>query len=195
MNLARLFPGCLKAFSRATDWPQYFDLSEKGFRGSFWALILSMPVLYVGYAAIVKQRQTLLASQPELVDTLPTLVSPPMMFLLLIIYFMMFPICAYILCLVFDKMDRFRAWVIVRLWTFFFIYLGTGLLLGLNLLGVLSFSFVMVPVFILYMGTLVVDIRYAQKIAGFEWGAAILAACIFSAMGLTVMLTGSAALA
>lgn len=194
MNLARLFTGCVRALGKDPDWGQNFDLSEKGFRASFWALLLSMPVAYVCYAAVLRQRKLVLEGQPELADSMPGLISPPMLFLLLIIFGMMFPICAYILCMVFEKMDKYRPWVIARLWTFFFIFLAMGFLFGLTLLGVLPFALVMTPIFVLYMSTLLVDIRFAQKIAGFEWGAAILAACIFTAMGLTVILIGAASL-
>lgn len=194
MNLARIFTGCLRAFGRDAGWAENFDLSEKGFRASFLALLLSMPVLYVCYAGIFRQRRIVMEAQPELVDNLPVMVSPPMLFLILIIFGMMFPIVAYVLCLVFEKMDKFRPWVIVRLWTFFFIALLMGALFGLTMLGVLSFAAIIPPIFVLYMGTLLVDIRYAQKIAGFEWGAAVLAACIITAMGLTVILIGTSSL-
>ncbi len=194
MNLIRIFSGCLKALGRDTDWASHFDISERGFRASFFALLLSLPMLYVGYAAVVKQRQSVLEANPELAETMPALISAPMLWLLLIIYGMMFPLTAYILCMVFDKLDRFRPWVIARLWSFFFIALAIGALFGLTLLGVLTFAAVLTPVFVLYMSTLLVDIRLAQKIAGFEWGAAVLAACIITAMGLTVILIGTARL-
>ena len=36
-----------------------------------------------------------------------------------------------------------------------------------------------------YLGLLAADIRLAQKVAGFEWGMAVLIGCVIVAVGLT----------
>ena len=61
-------------------------------------------------------------------------------------------------------------------------------LLGLFLAGVLPFVIAINIVLGVYLITLAIDIRLAQRIAGFEWGAAVLTGCIITAMGFTVLL-------
>ena len=39
--------------------------------------------------------------------------------------------------------------------------------------------------FAAYLGLLAADIRLAQKVAGFDWGMAILIGCVIVAVGLT----------
>jgi len=190
VNLTRFFTGSIKAFSADPDWQNHFDMSETGFRQSFLALILSLPFYYICAAAILKQRAEILSQTLES-GSVPGVISPASLLILLLAYSLMFPLCAYIFCLVFDKMDKFKPWVIARHWSFFFIAVIMAASLGLSLLGVLPFTMALGPVFALYMATLAIDIRFAQKIAGFEWGAAILAGCIITAMGLMIVRIGA----
>ncbi len=184
MNLAQLLSGCLKALGNAQDWPNYFDLSRQGFRLSFLALILSVPCYYVCAVAV----QTAKAKIDGVEAALPTTAF----FMILATYALMFVLVAYILSLIFDRTDRFRAWAIVRHWSVFFASFLAACLYGLSIAGILPFLIASYLALAIYLGTLVIDIRLAQKIAGFEWGAAILAGCIITAMGLTVLMTGVA---
>ncbi len=187
MNIFGYFEGCLKALGRAGDWPDNFDLSLSGFRNSFLALLFAVPFYYACAVAIQSEQ----ARRPG-----ESMVSPTApFFLILAMYSLIFVVCAYILCVVFDKMDRFRPWVIVRHWSIFFAAFAAGTLFLLNLRGFLPFEWVNALALVIYLGTLAIDIRLAQKIAGFEWGAAILAGCIITAMGLTVILVGVSQLA
>ena len=185
LNLPRLLSGCLKALGRADDWEDHFDFSRKGLQHSFIALILSLPFYYICAAAVQIQRSKLAEGEAS---SLPTTAF----FVIWILYAFMFVLCAYIFCLVFNKPDRFRPWVVVRHWTFFFASLLAAALFGLNMAGILPFMPVVYAAFVLYLGTLAIDIRYAQKIAGFEWGAAIFAGCIITAMSLMMILVGVA---
>ncbi|NNE57490.1 MAG: hypothetical protein HKN36_05235 [Hellea sp.] len=190
MNLARYFSGTIKALGSSKTWSDDFDLTRAGLQQSFLALLLSLPFYFVCAAAVVKFRNEVLANSPDY-DGAPDAYLPIGGFvLLLLLYALMFPLCVYIFTLVFDRQDRFRPWVIVRHWAFFFVALAAAILMGLSLLGVLPFQMALLPVFILYLGTLAIDIRLAQKIGGFEWGAAILAGCLITAMGLMMILIG-----
>jgi len=193
VNLLRLFSGSLAAIGKNRDWAQYFDVSDKGLRQSFIAVLLSLPFFYICAAAVLKQRQTILDQNPDL-GSAAVSITPTYLIIILIAFVLMFPICAYIFCLVFDKMDRFKPWVIARHWTFFFIAAIMGAFLGLSILGIIPFTVALGPVFALYMATLLIDIRFAQKIAGFDWGAAILCGCIITAMGLMIILMGTSRL-
>lgn len=195
MNFLTLFSGSLAAIGKDQNWQRFFDVSEKGFRQSFIAVFLSLPFFYICGAAILKQRQRVLAQMAETDAVITSNITPAYLLITLAIFSVMFLICAYIFCLVFDKMDRFKPWVIARNWTFFFVSALMGLFLGLSMIGVLPFTMALGPVFALYMATLLIDIRFAQKIAGFDWGAAILCACIITAMGLMIILIGASRLA
>ena len=182
MNLARYWTGCLRALGRSDDWESCFDLSKSGFRQSFLALALSLPFYYVCAAAVQKHRVSLPGANPE------SAIPAAAFIVILGLYAGTFVLSAYILCLVFDKQPAFRAWVIIRHWAMFFAALLAAALLGLFLAGVLPFVIAINIVLGVYLITLAIDIRLAQRIAGFEWGAAVLTGCIITAMGFTVLL-------
>ena len=94
--------------------------------------------------------------------------------------------------MVFDKQDRFRAWVIVRHWSVFFVALFVALLFVLYLYAGLAFAIVNMLALLAYLSLLAIDIRLAQKIAGFDWGGAVLTGCIIHGMSLTVIVAGVA---
>lgn len=185
MNLARYLAGCLKALGRADGWEDHFDLSRKGFKHSFLALALSLPFYYV-CAAAVRRNQASLAESA--INGLPTAAF----FLIFTLYVSTFVVSAYIIAMVFDKQDRFRPWVIVRHWSIFFAAMLAALLMGLYMGGVLPFLVAVYVVMGIYLLTLAIDIRLASRIAGFEWGAAVLTGCLITAMGLTVLMIGTA---
>ncbi len=182
MNLPRLLSGCLAALGKREDWEIFFDLSRKGLQQSFIALLLSLPFYYVCAAAVQMHRAKIL----EETSSLPAAAF----FIVLLLYALMFLLVAYILCLVFDRQDRFRPWVIVRHWAVFFSALLAAAFFGLYMAGIVPFMIANIAAFTIYMGTLFIDIRLAKKIAGFDWGAAILTACIITAMGLMMILMG-----
>jgi len=182
VNLPRLFKGSVNALGQGEDWPEFFDLSRSGLKQSFVAVLLSLPFYYVCAAAV----QAYTAQVNETPATLPALAF----FIVLLLYAMMFPLVAYIMCIVFDRQDRFRSWVIVRHWTFFFAALVAAIIMGLSLAGIVPFELAQIQVFALYLGTLVMDIRFAQKIAGFDWTAAIFTGCVIAASGMMMILIG-----
>lgn len=194
MNLARYFSGSLKALgpkqSPDQNWSNFFDLSENGFRQSFLTIPISLPFFYICAAAIHKQRLEILQQNPDFEGQLPGLIPPIFFVLVFLFYGISFFAVAYFLGKAFQKDDSLKSWVIVRHWTFFFLALMAGAVFGLSYMGLVSFAAILPIAFILYLGTLAVDIRLAQKIAGFEWGAAILAGCMITALGLMVVLIG-----
>ena len=182
MNLAQLFSGCLKALGKDASWPESFDLTRSGFIQSFLALFLSLPFYYICAAAVVKNR--------TIVTGTASSIPAGEFFGLLLLFGLTFPLCAFALSNLFNGREQFQPWVIVRHWTMFFAALILAALFGLTMAGLLPFMFVMSLAFIIYMGALAMDIRLAQKIAGFDWGIAIFAGCIPTALGLLIILFG-----
>ncbi len=185
MNLPRLLNGCVKALGRSPKWEGHFDFSKSGFQQSFVALFLSLPFYYV-CAAAVQNHQAIEAGGAQ--TALPTAAFS----IILILYALTFVVSAYMLSLVFDKMESFRPWVIVRHWSIFFAAFLSALIMGATLVGALTFLPAVYTVMGIYLLTLAIDIRLAARIAGFEWGAAVLTGCLITAMGLTVLLVGIA---
>ena len=60
-----------------------------------------------------------------------------------------------------------------------------GGVFGLVSLGLLPFMLANGVLLAVYLGLLAADIRLAQKVAGFEWGMAVLIGCVIVAVGLT----------
>ena len=96
-----------------------------------------------------------------------------------------FPALAYLIGMIFEKMDRVRVWTITRNWTVFGFSLLAGGVFGLVNLGLLPFIAATGVLFAAYLGLLAADIRLAQKVAGFNWGMAVLIGCAVVAVGLT----------
>jgi len=109
---------------------------------------------------------------------------------IVIVYMLTFSACAYILSMIFDRQDRFRPWVIIRHWSVFFGVLFAALFFGLYLMGLIPFAVALGVAFLVFIGSLAVDIRLAQKIVGFDWMGAIYTGCIIAAMGISVIGTG-----
>lgn len=184
MNLPKLLSGCIGALGKSENWEARFDLSKNGFKQSFLALFLSLPFYYVCAAAVQKQRIITLETGADL--SLPTTAFV----IILMVYLLTFAVSAYVLCIIFDRLDRFRPWVIVRHWSVFFTAFLAALIMGLTYAGILPFKWAIYPVMLLYLASLAIDIRLAARIGGFEWGAAVLTSCLITVMGLAVLLIG-----
>lgn len=186
MNLAKLLSGCVKAIGRDDTWAENFDLSRKGLKLSFIALVLSLPCYFVGATTVELARANLLQ------DSTAVSVPAAPFIVVTVLYVLTFVVVAYLLTMVFDRQDRFRSWVIVRHWTAFFLALIGAALFGLVLAGVLPFPIAAYTVLGLYLGQLFIDMRLAQKIVGFEWGGAMFTGCLITALGMLILLTGAA---
>jgi len=99
-----------------------------------------------------------------------------------------FPLVAYLVAMIFEKMDRVRMWTITRNWTVFALTLLSGLVFGLFALGLLPFAVANGVFFAAYFGVLAADIRLMRKVAGFSWGMAILLSGVIVAVGLTFII-------
>lgn len=160
------------------NWERYFDLSRAGLKTSFFVLALSLAPLWMVAFGVQAERARIL--ETELV--LPNLVT----FTLIVgIWLFFFPALAYLISMIFERMDRFRPWAITRNWTVFGFSSLVGVVFALVAIGVLPFVLANGVLFAAYLGLLAADIRLAQKVAGFNWGTAILLGCLIVAVGMT----------
>ena len=178
MNPLRPFLGIFAVLGTWPNWEGYFDLSRKGLKTSFAALTFSLaPIWMIVYGVQVERAHRL---EQDMI--LPGVVP----FILIVgLWLFSFPALAYLIGMILEKMDRVRPWTIARNWTVFSLSCFAGAIFGLVSLGVLPIVVAYGVAFASYLGLLAVDIRLAQKIAGFNWGAAILIGCVIVAVGMT----------
>lgn len=174
MNLLALFIGALNAL-RGKSWEDGFDLSAAALPRSFIAVLAYIPLGLVAAKAAVKYN-----------DNTSNLPYGPIAITLALIA-LTFPLIAYVLCMVFDKMERFRPWVIVRNWTILFALMLIAAVLGLYLVGVLPFFPAYVLALTLYICTLAIDVRLAWRVAEFDWMGAVFAGILISAATMMVL--------
>jgi len=181
MTPLRSLLGVFAVLGTWPNWESYFNLSRKGQKVSFIILALSLLPLWVVACGIQMERAARTNAELSLPGLMP--------FILIVgLWLFTFPGLAYLIGMIFEKMDRVRAWTITRNWTVFGLSLLTGAAFGLVALGVLPFILANGILLAAYLGVLAADIRLAQKVAGFEWGTAILIGCIIVAVGLTFVL-------
>lgn len=177
MQLTKPLLGIFAVLGTWPNWENYFDLSRKGQKVSFIFLTWSLLPLWVVAYVIQIER----AAQADSVVVLP----PTLPFILIVgLWLFSFPALAYLIGMIFEKMDRVRPWIITRNWTVFGLSLLLGVVFALAERG-LPFMVANGALFAAYLGLLAADIRLAQKVAGFNWGAAILIGCVIVAVGLT----------
>lgn len=178
MRITKPLLGVFAVLGNWPNWEGYFDLSRKGLKSSFVVLLASLAPLWLIVLGVQSERARLLETE---------LVLPSVMAFGLIagLWLLAFPALAYIIGMLFERMDRSRPWVITRNWTVFALAGLAGLTFGLVSLGLLPFMVANGVTFAAYLGLLVADIRLAQKVAGFTWGMAILMGCLVVAVSLT----------
>ena len=178
MNLFDIFRGTINAlFGKAPDnrWADDFDLSAPALPRSFLAVAAYIPLGFVVAKAAVKYNDNTAHVPYGSIAIILGLIA------------LTFPLIAYLLCMVFNKMDRFRSWVIVRNWSILFALMLIAAVFGLYLIGLLSFFPAYVLALCLYLGTLGIDIRLAWRIAEFDWIGAIFAGILINTATMMVL--------
>lgn len=183
MNPFTRLKGCMAVVGRLPNWERYFDLTKPALRFSFILQFLILPAFY--YVASTANK-----ARAEALGEIATGPSLAIVGIIGIVYLLSFSAVAYILTMVFDHQDRLRPWVIIRHWSTFFLAWIAAAGFGLFTLGILPLAAAYGVVFAAFMGSLFVDIRLAQRVVGFDWGAAMLTACLISITGLSLLLTG-----
>ncbi len=183
MNPIASLYGGVKALLGREDWPDHFDLSRKGLRPSFLALLLTLPAIYLIAYGVQVERAVRFGEALAVIPLAPFAI-------ILGLYLLTFSACAYVFAMLFNVQDRFRPWVITRHWCVFWLALIVAALFGLYLIGVLPFGLVNYAALTAFLGLLLIDIRLGQIVIPFKMGPAILIACFINAMGLIVILMG-----
>jgi len=181
MNPFKSLLGIFAVLGTWPDWESYFDLSRRGLKVSFVVLAISLLPFWLMALGLETERARYLETEvarPELVSFTATG----------ILWLFSFPALSYLIGMIFEKMDRTRAWIITRNWTVSGLSLLVGIGFGLFLMDALSFKFALGIAFAAYIGLLGADIRLAQKVAGFSWGTAMLIACVIVAVSLTFVI-------
>ena len=178
MQVTKPLLGIFAVLGTWPHWERYFDLSRKGQKLSFAVLALSLAPLWLVVYGIQSERAQTHGTDLSLPGVLP--------FILIVgLWLFSFPALAYLIGMIFEKMDRVRVWTIARNWTVFGFSLLVGVVFALVSLGILPFILANGVLFAAYLGLLAADIRLAQKVAGFNWGLAILVGCVIVAVGMT----------
>lgn len=170
--------GIIKVLRGDKDWRDEFDLSSPALPKSFFAIFACISLFMVITKAIVKYNDNS--------D------DAPFFAIAIVLSFMTFsfPLLVYVLCMVFDKLSAFRPWVIVRNWAFLCVAALISLVFGLYLLDLLPFSIAYMVGLALYLSTLAIDIRLAQRIGGFDWIGAVFTAILISFTSMMVLYLG-----
>lgn len=165
------------------NWEQYFDLSRGGLRTSFFVLLGCLPGIYLIADALSRAREVAVEQPVAAIPLLPFLV-------LSLVYLFSFAMSAYLIAMLFDRQDRFRAWVVTRHWAvFILIWVCAFFFAAANYLGFSSAAALGVAA-AAYLGLLVIDIRLLMRVVGFGWHSAILLGCCLIAVGLIMLSLG-----
>lgn len=160
------------------QWRSRIDLSHNGLKQSFWALAASLPLyLICAYAAIHHAGQNN--------DGL----SLPAVTIILALYVMTFPVIAYLMCQILNKISQYRSWIIIRNWANLALVALMALFMGLSLIA-MPYMLAAQLTLMAYLATLLLDIRIAQTVLGLDWIGAIFLGCGIAIMGLAMLLTG-----
>ena len=165
------------------DWAARFDTSQRGLLQSFGVAALTLPAYTIIARSVEVARAELFGDAAPGVEWLPfVLVTALVTFA--------FPFVAFVMSTIFERAERYPAWVVVRHWTVFLIAWGVAALFALYLLGVLPYS---VPNFVLFVamfGVLAADIRLAMRAGGFSLGSAVLIGSLVMSLSLSLMFVG-----
>ena len=176
-----IIPGAINALLGIPvdkPWRDEFDLSAQALPRSFIAVMLYIPIGLIVASSLIKYNDN------------TSHVPYTSIFVILLMISLAFPLIAYVLSMTFDKLDNFRPWVIVRNWTMLLVISLIAFVFALYLIGLLPFFIAYIFGLGLYLATLVIDIRLAWHIAGFDWIGAVFAGILISVTTMMVLLMG-----
>ncbi len=158
------------------DWQSITNTSRSGLVNSFIALAVTIPFgLLIARAILQYNANTSRFPFFAIAITLMFIAAT-------------FPVLAFLFTKGFKKEEQLYAWLVLRNWAFFLIMAGFAALAGLYLLDVLPFSFVYFLGLGLYLATLGIDIRLAERIAGFGWTISVIVAITISIATMIIIL-------
>ena len=104
------------------------------------------------------------------------------------LWLLSFPVTSGLIAILMSRTDKLAEWWVVRNWALSWLCIALGIVfLGVVYLGVpmiVGYGALLAA----YLGLLPIDIRLAQRVAGFPLGSAILVGCVVVSTGMMVML-------
>jgi len=173
--------GCFAAIGHDAEWYRFFNTTAAGMRHSFIPALLTLPAFAIIAIAVEAERARVLQEPANTIPWAP-------FSLIMLSFLLAFPFVAVISATLFQKPERWPAWLIVRHWTVFFLAWAVTLGFALYLRGPLSFAVANMFAFAAWIGLLVIDIRLAQKVGGLGLGASVLVGSIITTLGLSLIL-------
>jgi len=172
ISLGNIFSG-VKAALFGGDPGAHMDMSRAAFPKSFYALIaagfLILAAVLLGSGAAAN-------------------VSPALTVIAITLYFLTAPTVIYTICHLLSKPELFRPWIIVRNWLTLFVSIAIFVLAGLSALSPAPAGIAGSGILLLWIATLLADIRLAQTLVKQDWTPAIFIACGISVAGMLVLL-------
>ena len=175
--------GVADALGTSPDWFRSFDTSREGFRRSFLLAALTLPAYAVVARAVELERGRIVGDASRDVAWAPFL-------LITALFILAFPFVAFVMSTIFERLDRFHGWVVVRHWTAVFLAWFVAGVFALFLLGLVPYALPNGVLFVAMFALLGADIRLAQKVGGFGLGAAVLIASLVATLGMSLLLIG-----
>lgn len=173
--------GILGIVGRWANWREFFDLSRQGMFRSLFALILCFPALWLILTGIETERARM--SGQDAPD-----ISIPAFLVITTLWIGSFHLSSFLIASLMGKSGKLALWWTVRNWALVWICVVLGLIFALTMVG-LPFIIANGALFAAYLGLLPIDIRIAQRAAGFSLGSAILVACVVVSTSMVVLLT------
>lgn len=175
--------GIFGAVGRWTDWVRFFDQSRTGLVRSFLALLVCFPALWLVMVGLETERAAVAGTDRPDFDAMP--------FVIIIgLWLLSFPVTSAIIAILMNRVDQLRLWWMTRNWALAWLCIALGsVFVAVIYLGVptiIGYGALLAA----YMGLLPIDIRLAQRAAGFPLGTAILIGCVIVSTGMLVLLTG-----
>ncbi|GLQ21819.1 hypothetical protein ACFFUB_05420 [Algimonas porphyrae] len=179
----RTLYGVFGAVGHWTDWHRFFALSSQGLFRSCLALTLCFPALWLVLIGLETERA-------RLADVAVPDFRPGPFIAIIGLWLLSFPVTAWLIATLMNRAERFSHWVIVRNWALVWLCLGLGVIFLLVLYAGVPTIVGYGALLAAYLGLLPIDIRLAQRVAGFPLMTAILVGCIIVSTGMMVMLAG-----
>lgn len=175
--------GVFGAVGRWPDWQRFFDVSQSGLIKSVLGLGLCFPSLWLVMVGLETERARIGGTD------IPDFQLVPFLFIIGA-WLLSFLLTSAMIAILMNRAEHLQTWWVVRHWAVVWLCLALGLVF-------LAVIYAGVPTIIgygallaAYLGLLPIDIRLAQRAAGFPFMTAILVGCVIVSTGMMVMLFG-----
>lgn len=172
LNEARLgVRGVFALLGFRPGWRAAFNVSRDGIARSFIGLVAALPAFWFMIEAV----NFYAAENPDL-SSAETFVTPGEAVVTWLRFWVLFPVVAWLVCLMMDLKDRFAAWLVVHNWTVFVLVHVQALFWALYMAGLADPASLGALLGVYQFARLLVHWRVAQGALGLPPGLAAAAA-------------------